>query len=442
MVTLLLSLLPSSSLFRRSRQLDLSHNRHLSTSALHRRLGSPLLLAQVTLAALLLGVGSLLLTTFLNLRAIPSGVVPQDLFALQVNLKGTAFRSSTHTQQYIAQVEDGLRALPGVASVSTVNGLPLDRGLNNSGGPADHPARVAQVETRFVSPCYFATVGQVRLAGTDLSPDDTARTAPVALINQRAARLWFPDRSAVGERILDGGEAYRVIGVVADAHNRSLADAPRPTVYLPFSQTSDEEIAMINGWFPTTFLLRSAPSSDVTGAALFHAASGVLAPIDANTPVSTFLPMERVIDRTVAAPRFFSWLVGSFALFALLLTAMGLFGLLSYQVSARTREIGVRMALGSSRLRIIRLVVVNALLLTTAGVLFGSLAAYALRQPLVSTLATATRTDPVALVPLLGSPAIPILVTLLALLAATAVAALVPARRAASIDPNVALRAE
>lgn len=441
-VTLLITLLPAMGLLRRSAESDLSRTRSTSTSSLHQRLGPPLLFAQVMLAMLLLSTGGMLLTTFLHLRSIPSGVAPHGLFALQVNMKGTKFHTSAHTLQFLNSVEDGLRGMPGVSNVAAVNGLPLDRGLNNSGGPANDPDHTMHVETRFVTPGYFTTVGHTLLLGADIASSDNANSPSVALINQRAAQQWFPNRSALGESILDLGRVRRVIGVVADVHNRSLAEAPQRTVYVPFAQASDAEIAMVNGWFPTTFLLRSNSASKAAGAALLRTASAALASVDADVPVSSFLPMDSVIERTVAAPRFFSWLVGCFGLFALLLTILGLFGLLSYQVSSRTREIGVRMALGSSRARVLRLVLTNALTFTALGVLAGSLAALAARQPLLNTLANATRTDPRELAPLLGGQTTPTLAAFLALLVAAALASFLPARRAASIDPNTALRTE
>ncbi len=440
--TLLFGLLPALGIFRQTLSSGIAGTRTAGASAPQQRLGRTLLVAQVALATTLLSVGAVLLGTFLHLRAVPSGVRAEHLYALQVNLKGSAYNSSQHTQQFIAAVEDRLRAIPGVAKVATVNGLPLDRGLNNTGGPADHPDQMAYAETRFVTPGYLQTSGMTLLAGNDVSSSDSATSQPVALINQRAATKWFPNRSPIGEMIVDCGSKMRVTGVVADVHDSSLATAAGPTVYVPFAQFSDGTVKMINGWFPTTFLLRTATRSNTPDPELAQAASAAVAAVDPEVPASKFAPMQTFIDRTVAAPRFFSFLAGAFALFALLLTVVGLFGLLSYQVSARTREIGVRVALGAQRGQILTLILRNGLTLTAIGLVLGSAGSVALRRVLASFLATATDVRTTDLAPLLAGQTTAVTIAATAMLGAALAASLIPARRAASIEPTIALRAE
>ena len=436
--TLLFGLLPALGVFRQTSPAALGNTRTAGASAPQQRLGRTLLVAQVALATTLLSVGAVLLGTFLNLRAVPSGVRPEHLYALQVNLKGTAYHQSLHTQQFITAVEDRLRAIPGVSGIATVDGLPLDRGLNNSGGPAAHPEQAAYLESRFITPGYLRTSGMTLLAGNDISAADSATAPPVALINQRAARKWFPDGSPIGETILDGGDKMRVIGVVADVHDSSLATAAGPTVYVPYAQTSDATVTMLNGWFPTTFLLRTAG----TDPDLARLAAAAVAAIDPEVPASKFAPMQTFIDHTVAAPRFFSWLAGAFALFALLLTVIGLFGLLSYQVAARTREIGVRMAVGAQRWQILALILRSGLALTILGLVVGTGASLALRRVLASFLADATDVRTTDLTPLLAGQTTSIALASAAMLLAAFAASLLPARRAASVEPTTALRAE
>lgn len=334
------------------------------SGAPRQRIERLLLVVQIALATVLLSVGAVLLGTFLRLRSVPSGVQPQHLFALQVNLKGKAYASSLHTQQFVTSVEDRLRQIPGVAAVATVNGLPLDRGLNNRAFPSGRKELQQNVESRFVTPGYFHTVGTPLLTGSDVSTSDLASSPHVALINKRTADLWWPGRNPIGEYVVDDGDPSRIIGVVADAHDRDLADTIEITIYHPFSQISDETMRAINGWFPTTFVLRSAENkrdrsgsgtADLLDPNLAAAGTAAVASIDPDVPASKFAPMQSFIDRTVAAPRFFSWLSGAFATFALLLTVIGLFGLLTFQVASRTREIGVRMALGARRSQIMRL---------------------------------------------------------------------------------------
>ncbi len=440
--TLLFGLLPALGVFRQTLSSDIAGSRTAGASAPQQRLGRTLLVAQVALATTLLSVGALLLGTFLHLRAVPSGVRPEHLYALQVNLKGTAFNSSAHTQQFIAAVEDRLRAIPGVKEVATVNGLPLDKGLNDSGGPASHPDQIAYIESRFISPGYVRTSGMPLLAGNDVSLSDTATTQPVALINQSAASKWFPNRSPIGETIVSGRDKMLVIGIVADVHDSSLATSSGPTVYVPYAQISDGTVKMINGWFPTTFLLRTATPGNTPDPNLARLATAAVTAVDPEVPASKFVPMQSFIDHTVAAPRFFSWLAGAFALFALLLTVIGLFGLLSFQVAARTREIGVRMALGAQRSEILALILRNGLTLTAMGLVLGAVGSIALRRLLAAFLAEATQVSTIDLSPLLASQTTSIALAAFAMLLAAFAAAFLPARHAASIEPTVALRAE
>jgi ABC-type antimicrobial peptide transport system permease subunit len=336
-----------------------------------------------------------------------------------------------------------LRRIPGVVQVATVNGLPLDRGLNTSGGPAAHRELIKISEARFVTPGYFRTVGTTILAGTDISDADSASTQPVALINERAAKLWFPDRSPIGEYVISGGgKPRRVVGLVANVHDSSLAADIKPTIYLPYAQVADERMKAINGWFVTTFVLRTVDRSDVAVPDIAKASEAAIASVDPEVPTSKFATMQSFIDRNVAAPRFFSWLAGGFAAFALLLSLIGLFGLLSYQVAARTREIGIRMALGAQRSEILNLVLRNGLTLTAIGLCLGTVVSLVLRRSLTTLIADTTRIDPNALGSLLASPFATVGIAGAAMVVSSIAACLIPARRAASVEPTDALRAE
>ena len=440
--TLIFGLLPAMGALRSRGSLS-SGTRSAGDSVPQQRLGRVLLVGQVALATTLLSISALLLGTFLNLRAIPSGVRPQHLYAMQVNLKGTTYASATHTQQFVAAVEERLRGIPGITTVAASNGLPLDGGLNESGYPTGHKEMEETVEWRFVTPGYLATTGTKLIDGQDFSDSDTAISQPIALINERAAKLWFPNRSAIGESVMvGGGEPRRIIGVVADVHAHGLAEAIARTVYVPYAQVDDKTMAVINGWFPTTFMLRVAPQADVRGADIAKAAGTAVAAVDADVPVGKFSAMQGFIDKSVAAPRFFSWLAGAFAIFAVLLTVIGIFGLLSYQVAARTREFGVRMALGAQRVQVLSMVVRRGLALTAIGLALGALASLILRPAIAAFLAETIRFGPASLPGIMASPALSILTAAGGMLLAATAASLLPASRAASIQPTEALRAE
>jgi len=440
--TLVFGLLPALGVFRQTLSSQMSGGRTAGESAPQQRLGRSMLVAQVALATALLSVGAVLLGTFLRLRSIPPGVRPEHLYVLQVNLKGDAYSRSLRTQQFVSAVEDRLRGIPGVKQVAAVNGLPLDRGLNDGGYPLGRKELQRSIESRFITPGYLRTAETPLLAGTDLSTADTATSPHVVLINQRAADLWWPGRSAIGESIVEGGSPSRIIGIVANAHSRSLADDIRPTVYHPFAQVSDQAMKMINGWFPTTFVLRVADRAALADPDISTAAAAALASVDPEVPASKFAPMQSFIDHTVETPRFFSWLAGGFAAFALLLTLIGLFGLLSYQVASRTREIGIRMALGAQRSQILTFILGNGLVLTALGLCVGIAGSFALRRLLASFLAGATRVDPQALSPILASQTTSVAIAAAAMLLAAAAASLIPASRAASVSPTEALRSE
>ena len=375
------------------------------------------------------------------MRSIPPGLEPERLYALQVNLKGTAYASALHTQQFVSAAEDRLRNVPGVQSVAAVNGLPLDRGLNDTGQPTGHPELKSYTEYRFVTPAYFATAGTHLLAGAEFSDRDTSTSQPVALINGRAARLWFPNKSPIGEFVFDGKTSRRITGLVADVRTSSLAGGIPPMIYVPFAQMSDETVKAVNGWFPTTFVLRTvdqgAPTPDLSAAV-----AAAISAVDPEVPPSKFAAMQSFIDRTVAAPRFFSWLAGVFAVFALLLTVIGLFGLLSYQVSSRTRELGVRMALGARRSEILALVSSHGLILTSIGVTLGVLSSLALRKVLITVIADTSHLRLRDTTAVFASPLASISLSAAAMLLAAIAASLLPASRASSIEPAVALRAE
>jgi len=439
--TLLFGLVPALGIFRPSLSSGLGNVRTAGESAPQQRMGKSLIVAQVALATTLLSAGAFLLSVFVHLRSVPLGVRPQHMYVLQVNLKGNAYNSSLHTGQFISAVEQRLRAIPGVAKVATINGLPLDRGLNNSGGPAGHPEQIGYTETRFVTPGYFSAAGSTLLAGNDISDADTATSQPVALINERAAKRWFPNRSPIGEYIVSGGgKPRRVIGLVANVHDSSLAAGIAPTVYTPYTQVDDETMKTINGWFPTTFILRTVERGNTPDPDIAAAASAAIAAVDPEVPASKFAPMQSFIDHDVAAPRFFSWLASAFALFALGLTLIGLFGLLSYQVASRTRELGVRMALGAQRYQVLLLILNSGLTLTVMGLVLGVAGSVALRGVVISLLSDTVGISKTS--SLLGAEALPVAIAATAMLVAAIMASIIPAQRAASVNPTEALRAE
>ncbi len=395
-------------------------------------------MAQVALTMVLVSTASVLMGTFVKLRALPSGVEAKQLTVSQVTLKGDRYANTEQTSQFVSNVLDQLRRTPGVDRVAAVNGLPLDRGLNMGGNPSDRHDLRQIIEFRSVTPGYFQTMGMPLLAGRDFTDGDRAGSEPVVVIGATAAKKWWPGRSPIGETIhLGGAEHWRIVGVVPDVQMHSLVETEGVVIYGLMAQLSDDFTGTINGWFPTTFAVRTAAHVN-----LAQAVQQAVERADPEIPVARLTTMQAVINSTIEEPRFFSLLAGGFSGFALLLTVIGLFGLLSYQVTQRTREIGVRMALGADRGFILRVFLGRGLTVAAVGVVIG-LGASWLMRPVVSHLLADSGVNPVA-----GAASVVMngafaaaLATLVILFAALA-ASWLPARRAASIEPMQALRTE
>jgi predicted permease len=437
--TVIFGLIPALGVFHQDAT-ALQSGHSIGTSPSQARLGKALMIGQVAVAMVLLSAASLLLGSFLKLRSVPSGVEAKRLAIAQVALKGGAYANTLHTTQFIERVMTKLGSYPGVERVAAVNGLPLDRGLNMSGRPADRPEIKKIVELRAVTPGYFRTLGVPIMSGRDITENDNATATPVVLVSETAARRWWPGRSPIGERIVAGGKGERprtIVGVVADTHSHSLAETPQVMIYEPFAQLSDGLTKIVNGWFPTTFAIRLSGDIDMA-AAVQRAVSDV----DAEMPVAKFESMQAVIDGTLRGPRFFSWLAGGFAGFALVLTIIGLFGLLSYQVTQRTREIGVRLAVGADRQQILLLILRRGLLLTIIGLGIGTIASLAVPRLVSSVLADNIYTGGSDIASVLSGRTAALLVAALSMIVGATFASYLPAQRAASVEPTQALRTE
>ena len=439
-VTLVCGLLPSWVMLRRSTSASLQVGHAVGSSSTDVRVGKTLLVLQTAVTVLLLSAASLLLAVFLRLRATPSGVQPQHLTVAQVNLKGSDYATVTATTQFIDKVLGRLRSYPGVQHAAAVNGFPLDRGLNIAMTPGKDQKSFV-VELRLVTPDYFKSVGIPLIAGRDISDSDREDSQPVIILSQAMVRKLELGNDAVGRSLpgmwtKDNKSLVNVIGVVADARSHSLAEDPALLVYEPFTQQSDKSMKTLNGWFRTSFAIRSADTD------LAAAVDRAIHEADSGIPISRYTTMQSIIDHSLARPRFFSTLVMAFAGFALALTVIGLFGLLSYQVTQRTREIGVHIALGATRRNVLRFILKRGLVLTLLGIAVGSVASLLLPRLIHSimndSIYTATgsmKTGMPGTVPALAAACG-------AMIIAAILASYLPARRASAIEPLEALRTE
>lgn len=347
------------------------------------RTGRILISAQIALTLVLLTGASLLLQDFLHVHEVKPGFDPRNVFVAQISLASKNYRATEPTQRLVEKIREQLQRVPHIEAISSVNGLPLEKGLNLPLYSVDSPTQIEHVvEYRIVSSDYLGVMKIPLIGGRNFSPSDVPGSEPVAIVNQTLARRWWPDTSPVGRFVNIAREAgpqfsdlRQVIGVAADIHEAGLEKPAPPTVFVPVTQVPDNITALANQWFLTSIMVRSSDSKSISEE--IHSA---VSSADPDLPVSSVRPLTQVISESLARQRFYAFLVSSFGGLALLLTAVGLYGLLSYQVGLRTREIAVRMAVGATRAKVVMLTTAQAARLVATGMLLGLIGAFFLRR--------------------------------------------------------------
>jgi predicted permease len=378
-----------------------------------------LVISEFALACILLVGAGLLIQSFLRVLDVNLGFQPERAAALRID---PSFNVSNLAQQnsFIDDVLHRTRSVPGIAASGISDVLPFDgdRGWQVSGkGQVYEKGRHPEAFIRVVSDGYFEALGIPLKQGREFAESDRASSEPVVMVNETLARTLWPGQDPVGQIMTqDGGR--RVVGVVADVRHGALEKSGGSEMYLPMRQTGD---------YPEMELVvRTALPPDRLAAGI----RAVLRPIDPNLPVRTFQTLQDLVDKAVSPRRFLVMLLAGFAGFALLLAALGIYALISYSVNQRTREIGIRMALGASEKLVQREVLIKTLRLALTGVAIGMLASFALTKWIASLLFSTTPTDPVAFSGVI-----------LILCAAALIAGYIPARRASRVDPMLALKA-
>jgi predicted permease len=280
------------------------------------------------------------------------------------------------------------------------------------------PGEYLDAFVRIVSDGYMRTMGIPLRAGRDLSPRDTPSTEPVILVNETMARRLWPGQNAVGQIVRTADKDWRVAGVVGDVRHLALEQGAGLEMYLPIRQMGD--------FSSVDLVLRSR----LPLAELAPAVRVALKPIEPNLPGNDFRPLQQLVDKAVSPRRFVVVLLAGFAVFALILASLGIYGVVSYSVNQRTQEIGIRMALGASAGDLQMRVIMQTLALAAAGMLLGVAGSWALARALKGFLFGVTSTDPLTFVAML-----------IVLTSVAVMAGYLPARRASRIDPMVALRA-
>jgi predicted permease len=389
------------------------------------RLDWLLITSEVALALVLLVGAGLLVKSFIKLRAVELGFDPRHLSAMQTSLTSDKYRTTAQVWNFEQQVLARTRSLPGVVAAATASNVPLERGLR-MGIVIDGQVIDRSVQVRAISPDYFRALRISITSGREFYEADTQSSPFVVIVNEALARNHFPDRAPVGNQLTIQSKPRQIVGVAGDIREMGLDQPVEPTIYIPMPQISDGLMMAMNRWFMTAWMIRTSGPVDLT-AALGEAVKD----IDPQMPIANVRSMTTVINTTLASQQFILLLMGIFAGLALLLTAVGLYGVLSYHVSQRTSEIGVRMALGAQPVDVLKMVLVKGMTRVLAGVVLGLAAAFALTRLMASWLFDVSATDPIMFA------CIALLLVCVALLACY-----IPARRATKIDPMVALRYE
>jgi len=392
------------------------------------RVRNALLIGEVALSMMLLAGAGLLVRSFVGLRSLNPGFDAQEVLTLDVGLPDAHYKNSLAFQSYWDEALDKLRALPGVKSVGAVTPLPLSgddfsssfsvagRGIPEKDEPS--------AEVRVATPEYFRTLAIPLRQGRVFTDADRLGAARVLLISETAARMFFPAGDAIGQQIKFGARGGNeknegeIVGIVGDVRHFGL-DAPvTPMFYVPLAQ------AGIDG---ATLVIRAQGSP----AGLGQPARKLIQRIDRDALVGKPVLLETLVTGSLGERRFYLMLLGAFAALALVLAVVGLYGVISYSVAQRTREVGIRMALGATRRQVLSMVMKRGLGLACVGLAAGQAMALMLTGTLKGLLVGVSATDPLTL----G-------VTGVVLLFAAVLACYVPARRATRVDPMVALRNE
>jgi putative ABC transport system permease protein len=396
------------------------------------RLRGVLVVTEIALAMLLLVGAGLLLRSFEHMQATASGFTTDHLLAADVPLSLTAYPQPEQKFQFFDRLLARSRALPGVRSVGAASFLPMNGGgsiihFNIFGRPPKSPHEFIAAGYRTITPNYLETLGVPVIAGRMFTDADNEKAPAVAVINASMARTFFPGESPLGKRMQLGATPdqsvpwMEVVGVVGDVRP-ALGTDPQAEMYLPYRQ-ADAVLPV----FQLSVVLRTTLDPQAETSALRSA----LAEIDKNQPLVNVRTMEESLATSVAQPRFRTWLLALFALLALLLSSIGIYGVMSYSVTQRLYEMGIRIALGAQPIQVFRLVTGQGLRLALIGVAIGFAASLALTRVLRSFLYDVSALDPVTYLSVAGI-----------LVAAGILASYLPARRATKVDPLTALRYE
>ena len=390
--------------------------------ALRNRTRSVLVVLESAVAVMLLIGAGLLVRSLISLQNVDPGFDVNNVVSLQIALPPQKYEAEGKAANFFQQLESRVAALPGVESVGLITELPLTRQLNDisftvEGRPQVSPDEAFGTDWRRVNQNYFHALRIPLLRGRNVTEQEVRQSDQVVVVSQALVASAFPNEDPLGKRIVTMfGGVYEIVGVVGDIRHSSLQIQPLATMYFPTRNAGRENLVIRTQGNPLS----------VVGAVRKEVQA-----LDPDQPISEVKLMSDWVHSSVAAPRYRTILLALFAALALILAAIGIYGVMSYSVAQRTHEIGVRMALGARQLDVLKLVVRQGMVVVLIGVVLGLAGAFALTRVMSSLLFEVTAKDPITF----GAVAA-------LLLAVAFIACYLPARRATKVDPLVALRYE
>src|SRR5882762_2527457 len=393
------------------------------------RLRGLLVIAEVAVSFVLLIGAGLLINSFIHLRNLDPGFRADHLLTAKIDLSEVKYPDQEHRNPFLDEVLRRVRALPGVQSAAIAGNLPLTYNGDSmyiaiEGIPDPPTDQRMDVIYRAIGPGYFSTMGIPLVRGRDFTDQDTTETRYTVVVSEKLAQHFWPGQDPIGKRLKPGDTTSdmpwrEVIGVVKDVRQNDFLAAPKMQMYMSYRQ--------LKSLAPNALVVRTGVEPISLATALRNAVWAV----DKDQPVSNIDTMEHIVAGAVARQRFSTMLLGIFATLALLLAAVGIYGVMSYSVAQRTREIGIRMALGARRGDVLKMTVKQGLKLVVIGVAVGLVAAFILTRVMASLLFGVSATDPVTFVSIS-----------VVLMGVAMLASYIPALRATKVDPMIALRAQ
>jgi putative ABC transport system permease protein len=400
------------------------------------RFRSGLVVAQVALALVLLAGAALLIVSVRRLAGVDPGFEPEHATAFQFNVPSAKYQGADAQRQFVRRVLDRLEAIPGVSHAGAVYFLPLGDGgtqgdVSVEGEPPAAPGKERYAGYRIVMGDYLESMGIAVRRGRPLRPTDAGGQPLVAVVNQAFVRSFFGGQDPLGKRVTFGSpdstaEWREIVGVVGDVRHGGLSVPPQPEMYVPAAQLTPEFWTIFVP-LPISFVVRGS----LPAISLFPAIKAAVHDVDAEQAVSRLRPVSELVSDAVARYRFSMLLLTVFGALALCIATVGVYGVMAYTVSQRTRELGIRLALGAGTKSVRYLVLRHGLGMAALGIGLGLAGALAMTRLLVSQLFGVSPTDPEVLAAAVAT-----------LAAVSAVACLIPAMRATRVDPVIALRSE